>query len=643
MGKTTTTTSNLNLQAKDNVSKTLRRLSGTFQKFTGKINKTTKAFGRMQLKTFALRKSLKKVGKSMRGIGKSMSTSVTLPIVAAGAGIISMAAKFEKSMNKVRALTGATGEDFKKMRDLAKKLGITTQFSASEAADAMSFLGMAGFDTNQILTSTPSLLKLAAASGIELARAADIASNVMGGFGLKASEAGRVADVLANTTASSNVNMEQLAESMKVAAPLGKQFGASIEEVSTAIGLLGNVGIQGSDAGTALKRAFLALSAPGSKASKMLGIMGVKATDAKGNMRDFSAIMEDFGKKSAKFSQSENLKVLNEIFGKIGISGAAALIEATKSAGGAQSEFDRLTKKIKASDGVAAKMAKTMQEGAAGGMKKFMSAIEGLAIAIGDSGVLQMFTDLVTGLAKFTQSIAKTNPWILKIGSLFAVVVAAIGPLLVAFGMVAGAMPAVISGSAAIGTGIAAIGTAIAGAGLTALGVIFSPLGAIIAGVGIALASLWKVFELGRDIWRAFADDPAIAWKALKATFKDMFPMVSSIIGLFGDAATSVANFTGLNISGSGDKSKKRNFAPVNNDVKNFVLGGSFGKDKGIKTPNVSSSFGKNREIKTPKSQLAKTQVTVDFKNLPKGSKVKSEGTKNSNLNLNLGFQGVGS
>ena len=197
----------IQLSALDAISAPLKRVKNSLDKISNSTRKATRNFQTLQLRTQALRKSLTRIGTGFRNVGNTLTTSVTLPIVGAGAAIITTAARFEKSMNKVRALTGATGKDFISLRELAKKLGATTKFSASQAADAMSFLGMAGFSTNEILQATPDLLNLAASSNIELARAADIASNIMGAFNIKASETGRVADVLAAVTASSRVSV----------------------------------------------------------------------------------------------------------------------------------------------------------------------------------------------------------------------------------------------------------------------------------------------------------------------------------------------------------------------------------------------------------------------------------------------------
>ena len=224
----------------------------------GALNDVTKQVETLQdtvEKTKSLSSGLNDLGNNLTSMGQGLTTSLTLPIVGAGAAILKVAGDFEYSMNRVGALTKATGEQFTQLEDLARELGATTQYSASEAADAMSFLAMAGFKTNDILDSLPGVLQLAAAGQVELAEAADISSNILSGFGMEAEEIARVNDVLAYTLSNQNVNLEQLAYTMKYVAPVAKSRGFSLEEMSAAAGILGGAGIQGEMAGTALRNA----------------------------------------------------------------------------------------------------------------------------------------------------------------------------------------------------------------------------------------------------------------------------------------------------------------------------------------------------------------------------------------------------
>src|SRR5690606_36115764 len=193
-----------------------------------------------------------------------------------GGAVSRVAGDFDHAMAAVRAVTGATGEEFARLESLAKEMGDTTMFSATEAAQAMEFLGMAGWDTTQIMAGLPDVLTLAASGGLGLAEAADIASNSMAGMSMEASEVGRAADALAKAAASANVDVRMLGETASYAAGTASAAGWSIEDLATAVGLFGNVGIQGSTAGTALNHILGQLQNESSNAAKMFRELGIE-------------------------------------------------------------------------------------------------------------------------------------------------------------------------------------------------------------------------------------------------------------------------------------------------------------------------------------------------------------------------------
>jgi len=228
-----------------------------------------------------LQSEMKNIGKEMKDVGKGLTLGLTTPIVGMGTAMIMTAANFQSGMNKVKAISGATGKDFEALEEQAKDLGATTKFSASEAADGMSFLAMAGFETNEIISAMPGMLDMAAASGLELADAADIASNIMSGFNMEASEAGRVADFLAKTAASANTDVHQLGSAMSYAAPLASELGISAEETAAAIGFMSDAGIQGTRAGTALRGGLTRLVKPSKEAQGVMNRLVLKCSTTK--------------------------------------------------------------------------------------------------------------------------------------------------------------------------------------------------------------------------------------------------------------------------------------------------------------------------------------------------------------------------
>jgi len=586
------------LRAVDNISKTLNRVNSNTKKLTGSTRRLSNSFMMAQERSRGLRKSLSKIGGSIRRAGSFMSTRLTLPILGAGAAVIKTAGDFEASMNKVQALTRATGEDFEKMRNLAKELGSSTKFSASEAADAMGFLGMAGFRTNQILDATPGLLNLAAASGIELARAADIASNVMGAFGIDAKETNRVADVLSAATAGANVDMEMLAETMKFAGPVAKQFGASLEDTVAAAGLLGNLGIQGTNAGTALKNAFLGLSAPTSTASKILTNLGVKVADQSGTMRRFADIMADLGGRLGDLPQKSRLQVLNALFGKIGIAGASALQEF-----GRTGELKKFSEAMKDADGNAERMAKTMARGAKGSMTSFRSALEGLAIEIGDSGLLGEFTKSISKITEWTRSMSSLDKSLLSTGVKVALFAAAIGPIVSVLGTIVTITPALMTAFAAIKVGaIAAFGVFSAAA---------LPIMATIGAIALIAGGAYLIYK---------------NWEPIKKWFVDMWDTINGKISQFAKWAkdSTVGKFIGKVFSWTPDFMKKREQTDL--EKRRF---GARPEPAPVTGPPVAGPVRERKE----------SVVKVDFRNAPSGTLFKVDKGDQDLINVNTGLQ----
>ena len=322
---------------------------------------------------YALRKAVISYGKF----------AVTAAIGLTFGEAIKGAVSFEAAMSKVLGITGATEEEMKALGDQAKQLGLTTQFSATQAAEGMSFLAQAGYTVNQILESMPGVLNLAAAGQLELGAAADIVSNVLSGFGLEARETGRLVDVLAAAATSSNTNVEQMAEALKYAGPIARSVGLSVEATAAAIGLLGDNGIQGSDAGTQLRGVLLALAKPSDEAADLLERLGVQTRDAAGEMRPMVAIWEDLGT------------------AQLDAAAAATLFRRTSSAAGliltqGTDAVKTQTKALEDSEGRASKLAKVIQDNLGGAWREFLSAVGALGIEIFESGV----GDLLYGLIK---------------------------------------------------------------------------------------------------------------------------------------------------------------------------------------------------------------------------------------------------
>lgn len=350
---------------------------------------------------------LNKFGKAAKNIGSTLSTRVSLPIVALGAISTKVFMGFDDSMRKVQAVTGATGAQFNEMTALAEEMGRTTRFTASQAAEGMTFLGMAGLSVDKVMQALPGTLQLAAAGGIELAEAADIATNVMSAMKLPVSDLGRINDVLAHTQANANTNILEMAEALEPVAGTARSLGLDLESLVAMIGQLANVGTKGSKAGRQLMNAFLEFS---------------KKTGRP--VTEFSQFIDELNQKNVSAT---------EIMSKFGKVGGKAIVALMAEGGTKVRSF---TKDLQNSQGAAAKMAATMEAGIGGTMRKVKSALEGVAITIGRAltPVLLKVAEFITRLTEKFQALSPRTQRIILI---VLVLVAAIGPLLVIVGSLA--------------------------------------------------------------------------------------------------------------------------------------------------------------------------------------------------------------
>lgn len=383
----------------------------------------------------AAERRLKSFSTAALKVGSALSTAFVAG-VAAITPAIRIFAQFEEQMSSVRAVTGATAADFEALKAKARELGAATSFSAKEAAEGMKFLGMAGFKTQQILAGIPAVLDLAKAGAVELGVAADIASDVSSAFGLTAEEIKRVADVMAKAAASSNVSIEGLGESFKFAAPAGASAGQTIEEVSAALGTLGNSGLKGSIAGRNLQIMFTQLAR--TDVQSMLKDVGVSVADASGNFRDLHDIIADLKPALDMKTEIERVNFLNDAFGE-GAKAAQILVSTSDG-------FNTLTKSLYNATGEASRMAKVMGDNLAGDFKTLMSAVEELALSIGDTlnNDLRDLTETATEYSRAAGEWIKNNKeTVLTLAELF-VKVGLIGGSLVTLAAAAKATAAAI-------------------------------------------------------------------------------------------------------------------------------------------------------------------------------------------------------
>lgn len=446
-------------------------------------------------------------GKDIVRNSSGYAAATGIALTSKMAGVVQTGAGFDSAMARVGAVSGASGEDLLALREQAKELGKSTVWSSSQAAEGQQYLAMAGFNKEQIMKSMPGMLDLASAGGIDLGSAADIGSNILTGMGLDASQMGRVGDVLVNTFTKSNTNLTMLGETMKYAAPVAKSLGVSVEEAAAMAGKLGDAGIQGSMAGTTLRTVMLRLSAPSKEGAKALDALGVKTTDAAGNMRKMPDILSDLNKAMAEMPEAQKAAYTKAIFETEAMSGAFVLME--QAGKGALQEFISSVKK----SGTAKEVAAKQNDNLLGDYRGLTSALEGLSIVFYESLVpaLRWATQAGTKLLGGISALLKECPWVSQaIGAIaggFGLLVSAALPVFTLFktGMfIFGVLKTVLGG---IQLGMSAMTLAMSmNPFLLLLGGITAVIGA-----GILLYQNWdtvkeKAAELWAGLQTAFAN-----------------------------------------------------------------------------------------------------------------------------------------
>jgi TP901 family phage tail tape measure protein len=351
-------------------------------------------------------------GKSGSFLGGIKASTVALGamavggLAAVGSGLkasFDLAREFEQSMADVSAITGATGTELQSLSDLARDMGAVTAHSATSAAEGIQFLGMAGFDTNQIMDALPATLNLASAAGMELGAAADISSNILSGMGMNAGDLDGVVDKLAQTSRNANTDVGQLGEAFKMVGPTAGAAGMSFDDTTVSLGLLANAGLQGGIGGSSLNSALRSMISPSKEAAKEAEKLGLTFMDTNGKMLPMSNIMTQLEEKSVSTKQSF------KIFGTEG----ARAINALRAQG--VEAFTKLDKKIKESGGVAQDMADTRLGSFDGAMTKLSSAMSEFGISVGET-FLPIVSKIVSDF--LIPAVAQTNEFIKSFGGL---------------------------------------------------------------------------------------------------------------------------------------------------------------------------------------------------------------------------------
>lgn len=364
-------------------------------------------------------------GNKVGSLGRQMAS-----VAAAAAAPIALSVRtfagFEDQMLAVQAVSRATREEFGRLYDQAKQLGASTSFTAGEVASGQLNLARQGFNPAEIEKAIPSVMNLARATGTDLALAADIASGTLRAFNMEAGEMPRIADVMVATANNSAQTLEDLGESMKYAAPIAAEYGLSIEQTSKALGVMANMQIKGTMAGTSLRQIMLQLADTG--VQEQLRSIGVEALDARKNLRPLGDIMLDIGKAMEGMPNAERISLGKNLFDQRAVGGALKLIS---------SDFDGLSKAIDNAAGVAERTAAIMDSGIGGSFRMLMSAVEGVQIAIGEglSGMLLEWSTQLTASAQSVGTWVGEHQGILMLAAKLILVIGGLGAAFIAIAM----------------------------------------------------------------------------------------------------------------------------------------------------------------------------------------------------------------
>ncbi|MBQ9302027.1 phage tail tape measure protein [Butyrivibrio sp.] len=312
---------------------------------------------------------------------------------------IEAGSSFEAGMDKVAAISGATGEDLERLTEKAKEMGATTMFSATESAEALQYMAMAGWKADQMIAGLPAIMNLAAASGDDLATVSDIVTDDLTAFGLAAEDAGHFADVLAAASSNANTNVSLMGETFKYAGAVAGAMGYDVEDLAVATGLMANAGIKASNAGTALRSVITRMAKPTKESYQAMQDLGISLTDNEGQMYSFMEIMEQMRDGFADLTEAEKAEEAAMLAGKTGMSGLLSIVNAS------EADFNKLCEAIENCDGAAEEMAATMQDNLKGKVTILQSALEGLGISVYD-----VFSeDLKGGVEAATEAVERLH------------------------------------------------------------------------------------------------------------------------------------------------------------------------------------------------------------------------------------------
>ena len=476
---------------------------------------------------------LQTVGNKISFVGQKLLPVMGV-VTGLGTAAVKTAADFDSAMSRVAAVSGATGSDFDSLRDKAREMGAKTKFSATEAADAMNYMAMAGWKTEDMLSGIEGVMYLAAASGEDLATTSDIVTDALTAFGLTAADSGHFADVLAAASSNANTNVSMMGETFKYCAPVAGALGFSVEDTAEAIGLMGNAGIKASQAGTSMRSIMTNLTGDVKLSGAAIGDVTIATTNADGSMRSLSAILADCRGAFAGMTEAEKANNAEALVGKNAMSGFLALMNA------APEDIEKVSGAVNNCKDAAKNMADTMQDNLEGQLTILKSQLQELAISFGDL-LMPAVRSIVSGLQGMVDVLNVMPDGVKRVIMIVALLAAALGPVLIIIGKTLSAIGTIMTWAPKLAGAISAVKGAFAALSATMMA---NPIAIVIAAIAALVAAfiyLWNTNEEFRQFWIRL-------WSEIKEVAVQVWTAVSQFLvsAWNGIRNTAVAVWNGI-------------------------------------------------------------------------------------------------
>lgn len=386
---------------------TVNRTTAELDRYTDELEQVKSQSSKAYQDGMKLEKAFNVIGDAAINLAQEAVSALINKLKELAIESINVGKEFDYAMSEVKAISGSTGKEYDALRKKAKEMGASTKFTATESANAFKYMAMAGWDSNKMLKGIEGVMRLASASGEDLATTSDIVTDSLTAFGMKADECNRFVDVLAKTATSSNTDVAKMGETFKYVAPVAGQFGYKVEDVAVGIGLMANAGIKSATAGTTLRSVFTRLATNAGATSKSIGALdvlteklGVQFYNADHSMRPLGEVLAELRPKWQQLNKEEQANYANKIAGKQALSGFNAMLNAS------DEDFNKLTKDINNSDGAAKKMSETMEDNLQGDLNKANSTLESLQLTLYEK-VSPAFRDATQKVTQFGQDLSK--------------------------------------------------------------------------------------------------------------------------------------------------------------------------------------------------------------------------------------------